>query len=413
MPLKDLARENKLFVPYLGGDDYLELCLHTSRTPGSVAELCEWESPPGGPPLPQTELAARFDSRAGDFFATLRDANSSNQGLLDRLEVIYGYWRVFQSHDPTDPSHIQIKEQLQSFDSFWQKFAPADPNNTLRIRFHRAMSLFMRDRVHTSRVIQVPAEGTSVYSAEGDWVEIPRIPLGERRFVDKPVLDEVINFLTSTGLPASEILQILRRQRDGTAQPGTTGASNIERLGIPGFFHATGSAALPGIENDGALHSSTIVDRSGGEILTGEFATTRRDAQATIPDVFVDEKPNLAYTVIRWFNEFPVFFGVTEEAALANLTRERGRQATRKDLFTGEGGLTIGSTFPLGEVSSIMAEAIYLDRLRPWVQAHCSPGCRVISREAYDLLTDPDFIKHLDRKGIIPTPQPEDLRVTA
>ncbi|HSX35805.1 MAG TPA: hypothetical protein VLH84_02615 [Patescibacteria group bacterium] len=313
--------------------------------------------------LPQTEgldesareilVAAAMD--AGHQLVDACRYGGDGASHYELIDALYRGWSV--SQQSADQSGDAV---LNSFESFCAAFAP-DLDTHLVGRLINKVGYFNRFVVG-QRILEVDygdtastPQGFGRYNCAGEWLCLDRSSR-HRRYIDKEIVDEVQELNESWPDPSKLV------------------------------FHESGSAALAGIGAEKAILSGVRAIKRGYVPKTGEFIEhpvfsggDRRVEDRASGTIWAAFGMSGSYTCIRWFDEYPVAFGISQED-LIEYRRQQGHKIP--ELFeTGE-GIMAGPEIPLA-----LARVIYVPKqailgAKTWVAENCTPGTRAISLEA-------------------------------
>lgn len=324
-------------------------------------------------------LKKRFAGFVKELNVTCSPSLMIDESAFSHVDLIHDLYQ----HSFRDESREQLPwlVSLHEADSFIQQFLPEIKARGVLMLKSMVME-YVRVYVHHPRIAELRIEdsrfkkwkGKDIFRNDGDWVALPDTwssDWGEpvRKVVDRSVVQEIV-----------ELLEI-QYQR-------------------PDYTHATGSAALLGVGGEGALLSSYDAKERGVSVITGEHGQSQRwrDEESALNvhgSVYVDRGgPRFGYNTIRWFNEFFVTFGISEERQLAHLASLKEERGEAKEEFfdpysirdMGGEGILIGESVPLQNVDVVYAWKDRLEDLQEWVDEHC-PHVSVVSLEAVDVMT--------------------------
>jgi hypothetical protein len=285
----------------------------------------------------------------------LQLGNRNDPSHFENIDALYQAWFVNQQNTTSS----ETGAILSSFESFIAAFGLEStlPKGDLINKVGQFTSW-----VIGGRVLQVdyqdpnmPLPNSKTYTFAGNWYKV--YDSGRfRKYVDQVIIDEV------------------REKAESWPKPNQL------------VFHETGSAALSGIGAEKAILSARRAIERGYTPRTGEvnetpiFSGGDRDikdrASGTVWTAFAMKG---SYTTSRWFDEYPVAFGISQEG----LVEHQEQQAYRtRGLFDSGEGIMAGPEIPLTLVKAVYAPSLALPRAREWVAANCLPGTPVVSQEA-------------------------------
>lgn len=302
------------------------------------------------------KLPDRFKEVAADFRDYCVDSVSMSRSINPDIDFIYQCWQATRQ---LKPGHIlyNFSKSLDSFDSFIQTYLP-DTNSELRGKMIERIDMFRYYQMNVRRIIEVwdqedrHADQDGIYEYLGEWVRLSGGRDYYAKYADAAIIREVIEILKSGGLPAN-------------------------------LYHATGSAALDGIQRHGALLASHKAIEKGEVIKTGEAVTQSWKPGAG--NVYTEESfEEFGYATVRWFDEFKVGFGTTKDSVLKYRSGEKGKKDIWFHNLAGE-GIRIGTDLPLRFITLLTTEYEHLDKLRAWARKN-APQAKIVSAEAISLI---------------------------
>lgn len=214
----------------------------------------------------------------------------------------------------------------------------------------------------TEDEIKTPAE---ISAPKRDWVYMPGDAWNRiETYLARPVLEEIVFLLESGYRP-------------------------------PDYSHASGSAALLGIADEGAIVNSLELLEKGKVPETGErshYLSTDAEVQRGLGSIYADKgDPQQGYNTLRWFDQYHISFGINRERqnAYMRTTDVRYEDSSESeqlsyDTIMNEGTL-IGRRVPLSAVQYVYAWQGRKSDAEEWAKAHC-PHAQVIGLEAVHAL---------------------------
>lgn len=268
----------------------------------------------------------------------------------NNIDAIY---RAFAATRGLSQSHplYAFSQTLNSLEDFLTTYAPSFPYSAKGRLVIHGISRFTLERLHPEGVITYSINSyshensTGVYDMHGEWVE-QTVGRGatRKKYIRRDVLEEVVDLLD-----------------DGFTRSG--------------LFHATGSGALPGIEQERAIISSNEALNRSIPIRSGTIVFS---APVGKDEVFASEKfPALNYygnTSISWFDQYPVIFGLEETSH-----RNPSEKLEVKSWLSNE--KLLGEEVSLDFVGTVYVWAHKKDEIRKWTRVNC-PWARIVSLEA-------------------------------
>lgn len=272
--------------------------------------------------------------------------------LADNLYNIF-----LESKKNTPPDWIK---NFDSFESFVSEFCPQTNKNTQSKLISQVENFF---GTHIPPLIKRKPDNneltdlTVAYNGTGNWVELPQA------WVDRSIVEEARRLLDS-GFPEKNEL----------------------------FVHGTGSAAMTDFAKYQAIRSAALALETGSNVVTGEFVSyISHDGQTSVSggksglkDVYTSESglSSDCYTMQRWFNEFQVTFGISQNKQRAY---NEARGIDRDYINWSNNGITVGPVVPLKNVVAISAQKENEKTVLSWIESHC-PHAKFVSYEAAELL---------------------------
>lgn len=288
-----------------------------------------------------------LEPAANELLANIRKTSGFSNRTNPLVAPIHATWRDIQQDDESDPD---LRLCLSAPEAFVARVAP-DLSDKERGRVLRVLGnvvgVYMGTEEDTFGIQKVSKKGRFAQNRQPSlgegWVKTESTEWQDT-YVKEEVIQEVKN-----------------------APP-----IDLSVLG----FHATTSATLRDISQEGALLSSKRVLDSGKQLRNGELLGSDR----VHDNVFVyTDKIAGSYGMPRWFDQFEIEFGVYIRE------QERFLEKYGKTLEGGgSDGLEIGDEVPLNNVKLIASHSVNLDQVRKWAQENC-PSAQVVSREALKL----------------------------
>ena len=152
------------------------------------------------------------------------------------------------------------------------------------------------------------------------------------------------------------------------------------------IFHATSSAALPGITHNRTILSSRRAVEAGHSITTGEYLHDQHTGNTASDDIVPENvyMSNLlvtTYSTKQWFNEFPVIFGY--DAVEVEDAYEQ-RYGYRKNFRSANApGHEVGDELPLEKARAVYVPADKLPEIQEWLDEFAPPGPRHFHRSRH------------------------------
>lgn len=174
--------------------------------------------------------------------------------------------------------------------------------------------------------------------------------------------------------------------------------AQLKESGFPNrkdhLFHDTGSAALEGIGEAGAILSARQARQSKSKVVTGEYAcyisshdgeTSMSGRKGGLENVYTsdDGLASGSYTTQRWFDECPVTFGI-DSAKQKEYNETQGTNEFYNYRRSKE-GIVVGPKVPLENVIAVSAPKEHEVRVQAWIQQYC-PWVKFISKEAATIM---------------------------
>jgi len=214
------------------------------------------------------------------------------------------------------------------------------------------------------------------YNNDSDWVLLPDeyYGLDVFEFADREVVAEVIKLIKS-------------------------------KYHHSEFTHASGSAALAGIEKSGAILSAQDVESEGMKVATGEHVSYVSSETGNpvaggrygLGSVYASKNgPKYGYHHVNWFDEYYIAFGINKQKQ-EDFLRQIGFKyewASSKDkpaltLDMGSEGVEIGNKVPLNNVEIVYCWKKHQKEMDAWIQKNC-PQAKLVSLEADEILRSYD-----------------------
>lgn len=283
-----------------------------------------------------------------------------------RIAFLYEVWNA--THQ-SDQSELQdFAASFSTADAFRAAYAPTATDRSFSAftfwidRFNRYIVPHEREVRFIAHSHELPIYyRDGMYHQEGEWFRIDEAD-GSVTYVDRPVVEE------AAGLEA----ELIKSEAD--------------------LFHATGSAALPGIARQGAILSARRLTASGERIRTGEFQHTQGqvkvigDNKQPLENVYASTYLSPDYATSGWFDEYPVVFGFDGRSVEDFLVREKGWREARLVGPNAHGWLA-GDELPVSLVRALYTFSPFVARLAEWSRVN-TPDALVMSLEAASLLRE-------------------------
>ena len=344
--------------------DLLISSLRKIKAP-SADDICKTE---GVTPEELPDLLS--DKLKGIFAHCKENASIIDDELNSQIDFVYQCYEATKNVDASSEFY-ELSAQLKDFESFISVFAKGVDRKTLG-NFMQRVDRFIQIVVHPKRIMKAWPEGhrmkgfyeMGIYKHEGAWVPLEHKRWSGVEYIELGLLKEIIDLKESGYMK-------------------------------PGLYHTTGSATLDGISKQKAILSAREAIKREEEVKTGEYNTyighdnhSVSGRKQGLGDVHVSRSLHTGYTIARWFNEYPLAFGIAEERTRKHLKEIDEKSDTAFINWAGE-GIRLGPEIPLDLVDVIYCEQIYLDKLKQWVSKN-TPHAKVVSIEAHELLLRKD-----------------------
>lgn len=284
--------------------------------------------------------------------------------LTPQIDFIYRWYRATRDLPPTSELHA-LSNSLNGFDAFTKRYGGEFSKKALA-NLGKRIQRYIDIVIHPDRILLAFPEthrlygNRSIYNTSGEWFRIPTdSTLQPQVYVERKVIEEIID------------LQSVDHRS-------------------PSLYHASGSAALPGIAKHNALLSAKKLTESDHTIMTGEYVGyinwngySVSGGKKGLSNIYTSKSPHTGYCTFRWFDEYPVVFGISETKLRKYLQDSNIDTDPYLENLAGE-GITIGPSVPLYLVETLYANFVNLDSLKKWQQLH-APHIQVRSLEGYEL----------------------------
>lgn len=304
------------------------------------------------------ELEKHFQDRLDDFFEKTKNSNWRSYG--EYTPLVENLYNIFlHSQDEQAPSWVK---KARSFDSFVAHFCPQASKKSQSDLISQ-IEYFCRQSLppmlqRTSRWGADNDNTQPIYNGPRNWLKFPQA------LVTREVIEE-----------ARELINNGYWEKDDL------------------FVHGTGSAAIDNFAKNQAIWSASLAISKGDKVATGEFASyiSSHDGETSVSggnsglgNVYTSEEglSSQSYTMQRWFDEFPVTFGISQTKQKEYNVHNKVERSYRNP---GNEGITVGPIVPLENVVAISAPKADEARVRSWIETHC-PHAQFISYEAATLL---------------------------
>jgi len=343
------------------------------KKPLSIEEIAQQEG------CETSVLEADIKSKVGKFAAAMKEECSyPSEEYADLVDSLYNLYSQAKNSEAIKEN--PWLENFQSFEVFADHFCPeATPHS--RSFMKRNIQAFVEKIVNDGKLITchprawygVDKAGVrETYNNKCDWVLLPDeyYREGFSEFTDKSVVAEVVELVNS-------------------------------KYRYSDFSHATGSAALPGIEKNGAILSAREAKKAGLPVRTGEhvsYLNSSNDIPVTggrdgLSSIYAcKDGVEYGYHHLNWFDEYPVAFGINQKKQ-EDFLRQSG---FNYEFIIGEGspiltvdlgseGVIIGNKAPLANVEIVYCWKKYQKEMEAWMQKNC-PQAKFVSLEADKVL---------------------------
>ncbi|MDA8453591.1 hypothetical protein M4R22_02330 [Acidovorax sp. GBBC 3334] len=299
-----------------------------------------------------------FQERLNDFFEKTKNSNGRSYGEYNSL--IESLYNIFlHSQDEEAPSWVK---KTRSFDSFVEHFCPQASKKSQANLIYQVES-FCRQSLPPM------LQRTSLWGDDNDNIQ--------------PIYNGARNWLK---LPEALVARDVIKEARELANNGYWEKDDL-------FVHGTGSAAIDNFAKNQAIWSASLAISKGDKVATGEFAsyilsddgeTSFTGGNSGLGDVYTSEDglSSKCYTKQRWFDEFPITFGISQIKQKEYNIKNKVERSYRNPV---NDGITVGPVVPLENVVAVSAPKANEARVRSWIEAHC-PHAQFISYEAATLL---------------------------
>jgi hypothetical protein len=314
------------------------------------------------------KLEAFLKRKIGEFVDDARVSSAPRPSAYFPLfDALYNLYMI----GSTQGLPLPWIKNLMGFDSFVRHFCPSANAKSLSW-IQDNLNVFLRLHVSSALIVHGDRRATLYCSQEMNW--------GKTLLYAHKLLSHEL--CVKEHWADSAVLSEFRSLKDNKV------LDDVELI-----FHATGSAALSGIGAQGGIFSANKVLSSGGRVVTGEYVSwinSHTDVSISggssgLGDVYTLRHSSLSssvYTSTRWFDEYPIVFGVNLEKQM-HLTKSMGLNVNYFNDRKGEGILT-GPSIPLENISFISSPKKNEKDVQAWVHTHC-PWVKFVSKEAAEL----------------------------
>lgn len=312
-----------------------------------------------------------------------KECSFPSEEYMDLIDSLYNLFLLSQK--PEVVASNPWVSSFSSFNSFAKNFCPnASPHGASFIK--KNVQCFIESVINEEKIFKISPnfyygvnqEGIrEVYNHIDEWVLLPDeyYDRGRFEYTSKEVVQEIVNLIKEDYRPAK-------------------------------FSHASGSAALVGIEKSGAILSAQEVIKEGGTIATGEHVSYVSShtghpvagGKHGLGSIYASKHgPTYGYYHLNWFDEYFVSFGINgkkQEDYLASVD-------FKYDMFSsadnptriadmGSEGVIIGDRVPLNNVDFVYTWKKYEEETKEWIKKNC-PKAKFVSIEAQTLLVERDY----------------------
>jgi hypothetical protein len=298
----------------------------------TIEEICEYQS------IQIDELPSTIERAAETIASSLIDQGYVQDEFFF-LAQCYHALNAFDIDASAHPVLSQLKKDLSSYESFYQRYMSSSPHkyqdSVFRMRLNETLS-FKTSPLDILRIGKEALRGSGLYK--------PHIMRSAKELDQKWVQ--------------------LRQSMPLTPQYGTTYVTDTinhemksvqeEGPSLPeGLIHATTSAALNGIAKHGALLSRTHLTKRGDSPRSGERADV-------MPRIYADNEFNFGkqYSSVEWFNEFPVQIEFHDSV----------RQY--RESFAPDWGVSLGDEVPIDQIKALYVPSRSLGKVEDWVNTN-------------------------------------------
>lgn len=277
--------------------------------------------------------------------------------LFDKL---YNLYLIAAKQEDKDLPFPWVKN-LKNYNAFIEHFCPPT-DDKVRVHITSIIESFVSSKV-SSGIISHDDKRENAYGIDRKvWKKVHTYGLidyqSEMReyWVDEAILAEVEQ-LKKSGYP---------NQKDH-------------------LFHNTGSAALEGIGEAGAILSAYRVLQSKQKVVTGEYKSESAGKEG-LTNVYTLRRSSLAsaiYTIQRWFDECPITFAIDVKKQ-REYNEAQGIKKNYENDRKGQ-GTVVGPEVPLEHVVAVSAPKEHEAHVQAWIQQYC-PWAKFISKEAATIM---------------------------
>ena len=291
-----------------------------------------------------------------------------NVGVVYDWVLDESFFRLYEGYLCADKLPDLGLSDFESFKEVWLK----DLDGRSEGNFVEKMGMFMEKVVHPYRMVQYWAKDLRSRDAlnkmvlyKGEWCILPTTEEGVfLEMVDRLVVEEAIKIIDDD----CEI--------------------------FPDLYHVTGGCVLDEILQDRELKSGNLLVEEGRGAKVGEayraFGLRAEEQAGTIlslGNVYADRGLNYGgYSTVRWFDEYPVGFGIDQDA-MERYLRSQGRDPGSVIRETSRGGGTVlGERVPLeGVIKVIYCMEINKNEVEEKLKKN-GVDIPVVSFESYNLI---------------------------
>lgn len=275
--------------------------------------------------------------------------------IADQLNDIHQLYEIWQATRDC-PELEAFSTATATAEAMQQTYPDADILRfTTLLNHYRSQVLQPGQLIELSTEIDRPTTGQKygMYGIDGEWVRMPT-PDNPRvqAYARRAVLAEAATL--EAELPVAEA----------------------------DLFHASGSAALHGLAERGALLSARKRLQESGTIVSGEYLGDQYQVNEALEEIYMSNHARDGYSTTRWFNEYPVVFGFSS----VDLEQRLAEKGIKRNLIGYNGdGHHAGDEVPLSACRAVYAPKERLAEVQAWAAA-VNPNMRVISLEASEIM---------------------------
>jgi hypothetical protein len=301
-----------------------------------------------------SEQAADLLQMTAESIARMATGRVLNQdALIEQVDILHSLYAALDDPDvAVSPELAVLGTSLNSFEAFVERFMPS-ADKSIQALLKSTMRFYTENILNHPRTLRLSdppvfPQRFGIYDHHGTWYRVPGSSR-DRVYIEQQIIEEIAS-LHAQGFP-----------------PDNT------------IYHATGSVALEGIGQEGAILSALAAIRLGHATRTGEQVEWLAPGQA-LDAIFAAPELSMRYTLVHWFNEYPVVFGLANDR-----TDHLERQPDE---------ILLHPRVPTNAITSAYTYSRFVPVLQAWMDAYCPEPVRVVSLEA--ALNYKDVIRHLD-----------------